>query len=87
MLCFATGTFAGTVRGQSLANQIEKICFPFNFSMSLALFPGRGRPSPTEWAGSVGGEEQHPADIAESHAQCVPVKLCDGSCHISNDVF
>lgn len=33
MLCFATSTFACTVRGQSLQNQIEKICF-LHFSIT-----------------------------------------------------
>lgn len=36
VLCFATGTFACTARGQSLQNQIEKICF-LHFSITSYL--------------------------------------------------
>lgn len=36
VLCFATGTFACTAGGQSLRNQIEKICF-LHFSITSYL--------------------------------------------------
>lgn len=66
VLCFATGTFACTARGQSLQNQIEKICF-LHFSITSYLTQ---EPISHTTCQSKGGEKKSSAEDGNKDASC-----------------